>query len=91
MIENSNADEKESIEVIFIKKIKHKDGNSTYTAAMKVTPKVRSAIHVLGDKLFIYLNRCKVFDRFYVTWYPLFFKPVFQLFGSKSDDNLATF
>ena len=67
VIENSNADEKESIEVIFIKKIKHKDGNFTYTAAMKVTPKVRSAIHVLGDKLFIYLNRCKVFDRFYVT------------------------
>ena len=62
-----DSDNKESIEVIMLKKINHKDGQSTYTAALKVTPKVRYAIHMLGDKLFIFLNRCKVYDRFYAT------------------------
>ena len=67
VLENAGTDKEEFIEVVFLKKITHKDGNCTYTAALKVTSKVRHAIHMLGDKLFIFLNRCKVFDRFYVT------------------------
>ena len=67
VMESADADKKESIEVVLLKKITHRDGDFTYTAALKVSSKVRYAIHLLGDKLFIFLNRCKVFDRFYVT------------------------
>ena len=63
----SCSEEEDFIKVLFLKKVNHKYGQCSYTAAIKVSPKVRHSIHLLGNKLFVYLNRCKVFDRFYVT------------------------
>ena len=67
IIENKSADDEEFMEVILIKKVSYNNGPGTYTAALKVSPKIRYAIHQLNNKLFVYLNCCKVYDRFYVT------------------------
>ena len=38
----------------------------SYTAVLKMSSKVRKAIYDNGNKLYISLNRCNVFDRFHV-------------------------
>ena len=58
---------KEVLEVVMLKKVDHNVNSASYTAVLKVSAKLRHAIHLAGNKVFIYLNRCKVFDRYYLT------------------------
>ena len=57
-----NVDEENALNVVVLKKMEN-----SYTAVLKISPKLRSIIKGYGDRLYVSLNVCHVRDRYHYT------------------------
>ena len=56
----------EFLSVVMIQKVMPNAHTVSYTAALKMSSKVRKMIYDNDNKLYISLNRCKVYDRYHI-------------------------
>ena len=56
----------ESLTVVVVQKTMPSHSSVSYMAAVKMTSRLRKSVYDNGDKLYVSLKRCKVFDRYHV-------------------------
>ena len=56
----------ESISVVMVQKTMPSHSSVSYMAAVKLSSRIRKSVFDNGDKLYVSLKRCKVFDRYHV-------------------------
>ena len=62
-----NSDSSQFLQVVMVQKVMPSDNTVIYNAALKMSCAVRKLLHERGDKLYISMKRCRVFDRYHVT------------------------
>ena len=61
---DSSSDE--LIEVVMLQKSMPSDNEVTYSAALKMSPNIRRIINNNGNKLYVFLSRCCVVEKFHI-------------------------
>ena len=62
-----DSDSTEFLNVVTVQKTMPTSNLVSYTAVLKMSCKIRQFIQRNGDKLYIFLKRCRVYDRFHVS------------------------
>ena len=62
-----DSDSSEFLNVVVIQKVMPTNNAVSYTAVLKMSCRIRKFLQENGDKLYISLKRCRVYDRYHVT------------------------